>query len=320
MVMVMRRTSSSWLLLGFQLQLYLHSRILPLGVMVMASILAGRSPGHQHGIPPWRSWRLHFQKTVEESGRWSYHPVAALQTAKSGGGNTAWFLFAWLRCWADWEARFRWLCSRTSLKNVRASIWILSVGSPCSLALLKSFLASFFSCSLMSFSFLLLLRYSWVPGTVFLGKETLDAFTENSVLGLWGALSKSFRNKHFREECVCLCPLLLGGRELQEGFWLRTRMNRRDSVWTLLLGGGGSGRSLWGSYAGGMLGACWEEGRCEVGGSGTLATNPESRGWVIFLQVALFFKWVSSLRNILWHFGHDLLLEVDLLSRVFFDR
>ena len=77
----------------------------------------------------------------------------------------------------------------------------------------------------MSFSSLLLLRYS---GTVFLGKETVDAFAENSVLGLWDALSKNFRNKHFREKCVCLCPLLLGGRELQEGFWLRSRMNRRD--------------------------------------------------------------------------------------------
>ena len=29
-------------------------------------------------------------------------------------------LFAWLYCLADWEARFRWLCSRTSLKNVPA--------------------------------------------------------------------------------------------------------------------------------------------------------------------------------------------------------
>ena len=55
-------------------------------------------------------------------------------------------LFAWLRCWADCKAHFRWLCSCTSLKNVRANIWILSIGSPCSLALLKSFLASFFSC------------------------------------------------------------------------------------------------------------------------------------------------------------------------------
>ena len=52
--------------------------------------------------------------------------------------------------------------------------------------------------SLMSFPFLLLLvRHPWVPGTVFLGKETVDTFTKNSVLGLWGALSKNIRNKHF---------------------------------------------------------------------------------------------------------------------------
>ena len=40
-------------------------------------------------------------------------------------------------------------------------------------------------------SFLVLLRYPWVPGTVFLGKETVDTFAKNSVLGFWGALSKT---------------------------------------------------------------------------------------------------------------------------------
>ena len=63
-------------------------------------------------------------------------------------------------------------------------------------------------------------------------------------------------------------------------------MNRRDGVWRLLLDGAGSGRSFWGSYAG----TYWEVGRCEVVGSGVLPTDPESGDWVIFLQVALFFK------------------------------
>jgi len=93
-------------------------------------------------------------------------------------------------------------------------------------------LASFLSCLTFfkALSFLSLfcccLGILGFPGTIFLHKETVDAFKEDSVLGLWGALSKNLRNKHFREKCVCLCPLLLGGRELQEGFWLRTRMNR----------------------------------------------------------------------------------------------
>ena len=39
-----------------------------------------------------------------------------------------------------------------------------------------------------------------------------------------------------------------------------------------------------------MQGAYWEVGRCEVVRSGVLPTDPESGDWVIFLQVALFFK------------------------------
>lgn len=76
----------------WRLYLYLHSRIPPLEVMVMASILAGRSYGHQHGLlTTLKKLRVAFPETW--GGIWEVE-LPALQTANSSSAEIQDFV-----CW-----------------------------------------------------------------------------------------------------------------------------------------------------------------------------------------------------------------------------
>ena len=102
----------------WRLYLYLHSRIPPLEVMVMASILAGRSYGHQHGLlTTLKKLRVAFPETW--GGIWEVE-LPALQTANSSSAEIQDFV-----CWNSFSLKCLFLkFLERALKSPRTEFFV----------------------------------------------------------------------------------------------------------------------------------------------------------------------------------------------------